>query len=102
MNFKESKHELVENEIKTLQELNSRIFIGQSYFFNDGAQLYLIFQTVYYTLKRLGNTEKVISWRFKGWSSEQPTTPTTTDNSLSPSVNWYGDSNFCLSFKGSC
>ena len=98
MNFKESKHELVENEIKTLQELNSRIFIGQSYFFNDGAQLYLIFQTVYYTLKRLGNTEKVISWR----SSEQPTTPTTTDNSLSPSVNWYGDSNFCLSFKGSC
>ena len=21
---------------------------------------------------------------------------------LSPSINWYGDSNFCLSFKGNC
>ena len=30
------------------------------------------------------------------------TTPTTNDNSLSPSIKWYEDSNFCLSFKGSC
>ena len=29
-------------------------------------------------------------------------TPTTTDNSLSLSVKWYGDSNFCLVFKWSC
>ena len=28
--------------------------------------------------------------------------PITTDNSLSPSIVWYGDSNFCLIFKGSC
>ena len=37
------------------------LFIGQSYFFNDGAQLYLIFQTLYHTLKRLGDTEKIVS-----------------------------------------
>ena len=56
---------------KTLQTFDSRsFFIGQSYFFTDGAQLYLILQTLYYTFKRLGDT----------------------DNSLSLSVSWYGDS----------
>ena len=34
--------------------------------------------------------------------SQKLTAPTTTDNSLSQSVNWYGDSNFCSSFKGTC
>ena len=37
------------------------LFIGQSYFFNDGAQLYLIFRTLYHTLKRLEDTEKIVS-----------------------------------------
>ena len=35
-------------------------------------------------------------------SSEKFTTPTTTDNSLFPSIKWYGNSNFCSVFKGSC
>ena len=30
------------------------------------------------------------------------TTLTTTDNSLSPSIKWYGNLNFCLIFKESC
>ena len=34
-------------------------------------------------------------------SAENCTTPTTTDNSLSPSSKWYGNSYFCLLFKGS-
>ena len=34
--------------------------------------------------------------------AEKLSTPTTTDNSLSPSIKWYGISNFCLVFKGSC
>ena len=38
-----SKHLLVENELKKLQTFNSSLFIGQNYFFNDGTQLYLIF-----------------------------------------------------------
>ena len=37
------------------------IFIGQSYFVYDRTQLYLILQLLYYTLKRLGNTERVVS-----------------------------------------
>ena len=38
----------------------------------------------------------------KGLSTEKLTTSCTTDNSLSPSVSWYGDSNFCSLFKRSC
>ena len=52
------KHLLIENEFKKLQDkienlitCDSSLFNGQSYFFNDGAQLYLIFQRLYYTLK---------------------------------------------------
>ena len=55
-----------------------------------------------YTLKRLGGTEKVVSWKSKSLSDEKLTTPTTNDNSLSPSIKWYENSNFYLIFKGSC
>ena len=65
------------------------------------AQLYVILQTLYYTLKRLGNTEKILSWKSKGLSAEKRTTPTTTDNSLSSSIKWYTNSNFYLVFKRS-
>ena len=53
-----NKTKLLENEFKKLQIFDSSLFIGQRFFFNDVAQLYLIFQTLYYTLKRLDNTEK--------------------------------------------
>ena len=33
-------------------------------------------------------------------STEELTTPITTDNSLSLSTSWYENSNFCLIFKG--
>ena len=49
-----------------LQAYDSSLFIGQSYFLNDGAQLYLMFQTLYYTLKLLGDTEEIVSWKSKG------------------------------------
>ena len=65
-------------------------------------KFYLILQPLYYTLKRLGDTEKVISWKCKGLSTEKLATPTTTDNTHSPSIKWYKNSNFCLIFKGSC
>ena len=38
----------------------------------------------------------------KGSLAQKLATPTTTDNNLSPSIKWYGNSNFCLVFKGSC
>ena len=66
------------------------------------SKLLFIFQTLYYTLKRLGDTEKIVSWKSKCLSTEKLTTPTATDNSLSSPIKWYGNSNFCLIFKGSC
>ena len=87
--------------MKIKKTYDSSLFISQSYFFNDGAQLYLIYQTLYHTLKRLGVTEKIVSWESNGLSAETLTTPTTIDNSLSPSIEWYGNSNFCLVIKGS-
>ena len=56
---------------------------------------------LYYT-ERLGNTEKIASWKSRGLSLEKLTIPTTTDNSISPSIKCHGDSNFCLLFNGSC
>ena len=54
---------------------------------NDAVQLYLILKLLYYTLKRLGDTGTVVSWKTKSSSDKNLTTPTTT-NSLSSSVNW--------------
>ena len=48
------------------------------------------------------NWEKVVSWKSKDLSTENLTTPTTTDDSISPSIKWYKNSNFCSIFKGSC
>ena len=47
---------------------------------------FILFQTLNYTLKRLGDTEKVVSWKSKGLLTKKLTTPTTTDNSLPPCV----------------
>ena len=91
-----------QDEIVKLQTYDLSLFIGQSYLVKHGAQLYLILQPLYYTLKRLGDTTNVVSWKSKGKSTEKLTTSTTTDNSLSPPVKWYRDSNLCLVFKGSC
>ena len=86
--------------LKKLQTFDSSLFTCQSYFSNDGAQLYLIFQVLYYTLKRLDHTENIVSWKSEDLSSEKLTTSTTTDNSLSLSISWYANSHFCLAFKG--
>ena len=61
-----TKHVLAENKFKKLQTFVSGLFIGQSYFLNNGAKLYLIFQTVYYTLKRVSDAKKYVSWKSKG------------------------------------
>ena len=73
-------------------------FISQSYLNNDGAKLYLKFQPLYYTFKRLGYIEKVVSSKFKRFSTKNLTTLTTTDNTW---IKWYENSNFYLIYKGS-
>ena len=56
----ETKHLLVENELIKLQTFNSCLFIGQSYFNNDGAQLFLIFQPIYKTISTFSGLSDTI------------------------------------------
>ena len=66
-----SKQLLVENEFKKLQTFDSSLFIGQSYFNNDGSQLYLIFQPIYKTITTFSCLPDTISeWESKGLSNE--------------------------------
>ena len=91
----------LQDKIEKLQTYDSIPFIGQSYFFNDGAQLYLIFQPLCYTFKTLSNSKKVISWKSKVFLTKKLTTLFTADNILSPTIEWHENSKFCLVFKGS-
>ena len=85
--FKWNKKCTCWNELKKLQTFDPSLFIGQIYFNNDGAQLYLILQPLYYTFKRPGDTEKVVSWKCKCLSAEKLTTPITTDITLLRQLN---------------
>ena len=56
----------------------------------DGFQAYLIFQPVYKFFKTIGNTDYISSWKSKGLSAESIKPPTTSNNSLTPALNYYG------------
>ena len=94
---------LVENEFKKLQTFDSSLFIGQSYFNNDGGQLYLIFQPICKTITLFsGLPDTVSEWESKGLSNEKFKAPDTANKSLSPKLVWMNNSRIKLEFKGSC
>ena len=64
-------------------------FIGKSYFGEDGAQNYLVFHSVlkYFTL----NSKWITKWKSNGLSNENLELVSTSDNSLTPPINYYGD-----------
>ena len=92
----------MQNKIVKLQIYDLSLFIGESYIFIDGAQFYLIVYRLYHNLKPLGNSEKAISCKFKGFSTETLTLllPLLTIISIHQ-LKWYEDSHVCLIFKGS-
>ena len=73
-------------------------FIGKSHFDEDGAQNYLVFQSIleYFTL----NNNWIKKWKSKGLSNQSLEVVSTSDNNLTPSVNYYGDK-VRLRFTGS-
>ena len=85
-----SKHLLVENEFKKLKNFDSSSFIGKSHFEEDGVQNYLVFQPIIRYFKVITNTDHISSWKSKGLS-ESIKPPTTSDNSLTPKLNYYGN-----------
>ena len=78
-------------------------FIGKSHFEEDGTQNYLVFQPKirYFKVNTITNTDYVSSWKSKGLSTESIKPPTTSDNSLTPALNYYGTKTR-VKFTGSC
>ena len=88
------------NELKTF---GSSYFIGKSHFEEDGTQNYLVFQPVirYFKVNTITNTDYVLSWKSKVLSAESIKPPTTSDNSLTPELNYY-DTKIRVKFTGGC
>ena len=56
---------------------------------------------MYRYFKTITNTDYISSWKSKGLSSESIKPPTTSDNGLTPALNYYGTKTR-LKFTGSC
>ena len=96
-----SKHLLVENELNKLETFDSSYFIGKSFFEEDGAQNYLVFQPIIRYFKLIANTDYILSWKSKGLSDESIRPPTEFDNSTNPKLNYYGNK-IRVKFIGGC
>ena len=96
-----SKKLLIENELDKLKTFDSSYFIGKSHFEEDGTQNYLVFQPINKYFKVITNTDYISSWKSKGLSAETIKPPTTSDNSLTPAVSYYGTKTR-VKFTGSC
>ena len=96
-----TKNLLVENELNKLKTFDSSYFIGKSHFEEDGTQNYLVFQPINRYFKVIANTDYVSSWKSKGLSAKTIKPPTTSDNSLTPAVSYYGTKTR-VKFTGSC
>ena len=66
----------------------------------DGSQAYLIFQLTHRYVKIITNTKYISEWKSKGLSDESIKPPPTSDNSLTPLIDYYGY-NIRVKFNGS-
>ena len=96
-------HLIVQNELNKLKSLDSYYFIGKSHFEEDGVQNYLVFQPIvrYFKVNIIANTNYISSWKSKGLSAEIIKPPTTSDNTLTPKLNYFGNK-VRVKFTGSC
>ena len=103
INSDETKHLLVENELKKLKTFDLSYFKGKNYFGDDGTQNYLVFQPIlkYFKTFIKNNLTFISSWESIELSNEVMKPPTATDNSLAASVVSTGI-NIVLRFGGSC
>ena len=96
-----TKNLLVENELNKLKTFDSSYFTGKSHFEENGTQNYLVFQPINMYFKVIANTDYVSSWKSKGLSAESIKPPTTSDNSLTPALSYYGTKTR-VKFSSSC
>ena len=86
------------NKLKTF---DSSYFIEKSHFEGDGTQNYLVFQPINKCSKDITNTDYISSWKSKGVSAESIKPPTTSNNSLTPALSYYG-TRTRVKFSGGC
>ena len=98
----ETDHLLFQNELKKLKTFDLGYFIGKSHFEEDGTQNYLVSQPIVRYCKVITNAHYVSSRKSKGLSAETIKPPTTSDNSLTPTINYYYASKVRVKFTGSC
>ena len=76
-------------------------FIGKSYLEEDDTQNYLVFQPIKRYFKIINNTKFISSWKSKGLSDKTIKPCGTSDNSLTPLIDYYG-SKERVKFNGGC
>ena len=96
-----TKNESIENEIKKVKTLDLSYFIGRSHFEEDGTQHYLVFQPINRYFKVISNKLYISSWKSKGLSDKTIKPPITSDNSLTPSIDYFGNK-IRVKFTRSC
>ena len=96
-----TENSLVKNELNKLKTFDSDYFIGKSRFEEDDKQNYLVFQPLNKYCKVITNTDYISSLKSKGLSAESIKPTTTSDNSLTPILNYYGTKTR-VKFTGSC
>ena len=85
-----TKNKAIENELKKLKTFDLSYFIGKSHFEEDGAQNYLVFQPIFRYFKIIANKKFISSWKSKGLSDQTIRPYATSDNSLTPLIDYYG------------
>ena len=67
----------------------------------DGVQNYLLFQPIIRYFKVITKTDYISLWKSKGLLAATIKPPTTSDNSIAPKLNYYGNK-VRIKFTGSC
>ena len=87
--------------MNNLKTFDSIYFISKIHFEEGDNQNYLVFQAKARYFKVITSTDYISSWKSKGLSAESIKPPTTSDNSLTPILNYYGTKTR-VKFTGSC
>ena len=84
-----------------LKKFDSSYYNGKSYFEEREKPNHLIFQALSKYFKLIDNTKYISSWESKGFYNETITPYATSDNSLTPLIDYY-TSKIRLKFNKSC
>ena len=91
INTNKTKHLLVENELKKLKTFDLSYFKGKGHFEENGTHNYLVLQPMHQYFKLIPNKKYISERKSKGLPDESIKPPATSDNSLSPLIDYLGD-----------